>query len=139
MPDLHGKVALITGASRGIGKAIALRLARDGAFVVINFSKDPAPADAIVQQLGHDRAIAVKANVAEVSEVKRLVKETVDKFGKLDILVNCAGVLPMNDLKSTTEETYERTFAINVKGPYFLTQAYASLTFSTNKRKTSNT
>jgi len=120
--SLHGKVALITGASRGIGKAIALRLSRDGASVVINFSNDPAPADAIVQQLGRDRAIAVKANVAETSEVKRLVKETVDKFGKIDILVNCAAILPMCDLKGTTEETFEKAFGVNVKGPYFLTQ-----------------
>jgi NAD(P)-dependent dehydrogenase (short-subunit alcohol dehydrogenase family) len=123
--SLHGKVALITGASRGIGKAIALRLSRDGASVVINFSNDPAPADAIVQQLGSDRAIAVKANVAETSEVKRLVKETVDKFGKIDILVNCAGILPMCDLKGTTEETFEKAFGVNVKGPYFLTQVLA--------------
>ena len=131
MSGLHGKVALITGASRGIGKAIALRLSRDGASVVINFSNDPAPAEAIVQRLGQDRAIAVKANVAEVSEVKRLVKETIDKFGKIDILVNCAGILPMSDLKSTTEETYEKAFSVNVKGPYFLTQA---LTYVTSLR-----
>ena len=123
--SLDGKVALITGASRGIGKAIALRLARDGASVVINFSNDPLPAETIVQQLGNDRAIAVKANVAEISEVKRLVKETVDKFGKIDILVNCAGILPMSDLKNTTEETFEKAFGVNVKGPYFLTQALA--------------
>jgi 3-oxoacyl-[acyl-carrier protein] reductase len=120
--SLRGQTALITGASRGIGKAIALRLARDGASVVINFSNDPTPAEELVKQIGEDRAIAIKADIAQVDEVKRLVNETVNKWGKIDILVNCAGILPMSDLKTTSEEAYDRTFAVNVKGPYFLTQ-----------------
>jgi 3-oxoacyl-[acyl-carrier protein] reductase len=120
--SLDGKVVLITGASRGIGKAIASRLARDGASVVINFSNDPTPANQLVKQLGEDKAIAIKADVSKVDDVKLLVKETIDKWGKIDILVNCAGVLPMCDLKNTSEEQYDKTFAINVKGPYFLTQ-----------------
>jgi 3-oxoacyl-[acyl-carrier protein] reductase len=122
MSSLNGKVALITGASRGIGQAIALALAKDGASVVINFSNDATPANELVNEIGKDRAIAVKADVSQLKDVKRLVKETVDKWGKIDFLINCAGVLPMSDLKSTTEETYDKTFAINVKGPYFLTQ-----------------
>jgi 3-oxoacyl-[acyl-carrier protein] reductase len=122
MSSLEGKVALITGSSRGIGKAIAQRLARDGASVVINFSNNPAPAEDLVKELGPHRAISVKADVSQVSEVQRLVKETVGKWGKIDILVNCAGVLPMSDLRGTTEDAFDKTFAINVKGPYFLTQ-----------------
>ena len=120
--SLQGKVAVITGASRGIGRAIALRLARDGASLVVNFSNNPTPADELVKQIGKDQAIAIKADVAQVDEVKRLVKETVEKWGRIDILINCAGVLPMNDLKSTSEEGFDRAFGVNVKGPYFLTQ-----------------
>ena len=115
-------MAIITGASRGIGKAIAIRLARDGASVVINYSSDAASADAVVKEIGRDRAIAVKADVSRVKEVKQLVEETVQKWGKIDILVNSAGIMPMMDLASTTEESFDRTFAVNVKGPYFLTQ-----------------
>jgi 3-oxoacyl-[acyl-carrier protein] reductase len=134
MSTLHSKAALIIGASRGIGRAIALRLTRDGASVVINYSNNPAPADELVKQLGTEKAIAVKANVAELSQVKHLVKETVDKFGKIDILVNCAGVLSMNDLKSTTEETFDKTFGVNVKSSYFLTHA-SFLTIVLKSRK----
>lgn len=97
--SLQGKVAVITGSSRGIGRAIALRLARDGASVVINFSSNASPADELVKQIGNDQAIAIKADVSRVEEVKRLVEETVDKWGKIDILINCAGILPMDDLK----------------------------------------
>ena len=112
---------------KGIGKAIAVRLARDGASVVINFANDPVPADEVVNQIGKDRAVAVKADVSRIDEVKRLVKETVDKWEKIDILVNCAGIMPMSDLKNTSEEDFDRTFAINVKGPYFLTQVKYTL------------
>jgi len=119
---LHKHVAIITGASRGIGKAIAIRLAKDGASVVINYSSDSASADAVVKEIGEDRAIAVQADVSKVAEIKLLVQETVQKWGKIDILVNSAGVMPMMDLANTTEETYDRTMAVNVKGPYFLTQ-----------------
>jgi len=120
------KVAIVTGASRGIGKAIALRLAKDGFSVVINFSSDPAPAEELVKEIGSDKAIAIKADISSSSDIKRLVKETVDKWGKIDVLVNNAGILPMADLKGTTEETFDKTFAINVKGPYFLTQVLHS-------------
>jgi 3-oxoacyl-[acyl-carrier protein] reductase len=120
--SLSGKVALVTGASRGIGKAIATRLSKDGAFVVINFSNNAALACELVNHIGQEYAIAIKADVSNINDVKQLVKKTVDKWGKIDILVNCAGVLPMNDLMNTTEDQYDSAFAINVKGPYFLTQ-----------------
>ena len=127
MSSLHGKVGLITGASRGIGKAIALRLAREGTLVVVNFSRDPAPAEELAGQLGKDRATAVKANVTNISEVKRQVDETVEKFGKIDILVNCAHTFSMADLKNTTQEMFENTLGVNVKGAYFLTQVLLDL------------
>ncbi|KAL8766523.1 MAG: hypothetical protein Q9209_006739 [Squamulea sp. 1 TL-2023] len=116
------KVALITGGSKGIGKATALRLAQDGARVVINYSSDQQSADDVVQQIGSDRATAVKADVSKVSEIEFLVKETVNLFGKIDILVPCAGMLPMSPLEATSEELFDKIFNLNVKGPYFLAQ-----------------
>jgi 3-oxoacyl-[acyl-carrier protein] reductase len=120
--DSVRKVAIVTGASRGIGKSIALRLARDGTSVVVNYLSGKIRADEVVMEIGEDRAIAVQADISRVDDTKRLVKAAVDKWGKIDILVNSAGILPMADLKSTTEEEFDKTFALNVKGPYFLTQ-----------------
>lgn len=119
---LTGKVALVTGASKGIGKSIAENLSAQGATVVINYSRDSTPADALVAQLGADRSHAIKADVSSVSESQRLVSETVAKYGKIDILVLNAGVLPNKDLAGTTEQDFDRTFGVNVKGPYFITQ-----------------
>ncbi|KAL8731621.1 MAG: hypothetical protein Q9166_003309 [cf. Caloplaca sp. 2 TL-2023] len=122
---LAGKVALITGASKGIGKATALRLAKDGANLVINYSSDASSAEELVKTIGEDRALAVKANVSDVAEIEKLVKQTVDKFGKIDILIPNAGTAPMKDLEQTTEDEFDYTMALNVKGPYFLSQKAA--------------
>lgn len=120
--SLAGKVALVTGASKGIGKAIVETLNARGASVVINYSRDAAPADELVKKFGADRSHAIRADVSSVTESQRLVSETVARFGKIDILVLNAGVLPNKDLASTTEEDFDRTFGVNVKGPYFITQ-----------------
>jgi 3-oxoacyl-[acyl-carrier protein] reductase len=119
---LAGKVALITGGSKGIGAATAVELSLLGAKVVINYSSDPAPAEALVQKIGTDKAVAVKADAGKISDIERLVQETVDKFGKIDILIPNAGILPMKDLEHTTEEDWQRCMDVNVKGPYFLCQ-----------------
>ncbi|KAL8850029.1 MAG: hypothetical protein Q9221_005046 [Calogaya cf. arnoldii] len=119
---LNGKVALITGASKGIGKATALRLAKDGASVVIGYSSDAGSADGLVKTIGADRALAVKADVSSLVEMEKLVKQAVDQFGKIDILIPNAGTAPMKDLEQTTEEGFDYTMAVNVKGPYFLCQ-----------------
>lgn len=113
---------LITGASKGIGKATALRFAQGGANVVINYNSDAKSADALVQQLGGDKALAVQADVSKVAEIEKLVNATVNKFKKIDILVPCAGMLPMSPLEATTEELFDQIFSLNVKGPYFLCQ-----------------
>lgn len=120
--SLAGKVALITGASKGIGKATALRLARDGARVVINYSSDKQAADEVVQQIGDSHAVAIKADASKVSDIEFLVKQTVDLLGRIDILIPCAGMLPMSPLEATSEELFDKIFALNVKGPYFLAQ-----------------
>ncbi|KAI1443629.1 NAD(P)-binding protein [Annulohypoxylon stygium] len=125
---LSGKVAIITGASKGIGKASAIALARLGATVVINYSSDEQAAqDALaeVKKVGSAESRAVRADVSTVEGVQSLVKQTVDAYSKIDVLIPNAGVLPMKDLEHTTEADFDRTFALNVKGPYFLAQAAA--------------
>lgn len=90
----EGKAALVTGASRGIGRAIALNLGKNGANVVVNYSGSKEKAEAVVEEIKSfgQEAIAVQANVADTDDVKRMVKETIDTFGSLDILVNNAGL-----------------------------------------------
>lgn len=121
---LANKTALITGASKGIGASTALLLSSLGARVVINYSSDPAPADALVQKIGSDKAIAIKANAGDIKDLERLVKETVawSSNGKIDILVPNAAISIMNTVEQTTEENFDLTFTLNVKGPYFLVQ-----------------
>ncbi|RMD39762.1 hypothetical protein DV735_g5371, partial [Chaetothyriales sp. CBS 134920] len=119
---LAGKVALITGGSKGIGKATALHLAAQGASVVINYSSDTAAAEAVVQEIGPAQAFAVQADAGDVKDIQRLVDEAVARFGKIDILIPNAGILQMRDLQHTTEEDFDLTFKLNVKGPYFLVQ-----------------
>ncbi|KAK9234808.1 hypothetical protein V1525DRAFT_31256 [Lipomyces kononenkoae] len=122
---LAGKVALITGGSKGIGRATALRLADLGANVVINYSSDASAADDVVKLIGTDRSVAIKADAGNVNDLERLVQETVAHFGKIDILVPNAGVLPMKDVKNTTEQDFDTAMALNVKGPFFLVQKAA--------------
>lgn len=126
--SLAGKIAIITGASKGIGKATALRLAKDGASVVVNYSSDATLAEEVVKAIGADRAIAVQADVSKVSEIEKLVNQTVDKFGKIDIVIANAAVAPVKDLEHTAEEDFDAVMALNVKGPYFLCQVGLVLT-----------
>lgn len=126
---LAGKVALITGGSKGIGKATALRLAKDGANVVINYASDANAAEEVVKEIGNNRCFAIKADAGSIAGVETLVKETIDRFGKIDILIPNAGVLPMMDLEHTTEDMFDRAITVNVKGPYFLCQVGTAKTF----------
>lgn len=131
---LSGKTALVTGASRGIGRAAALRLARDGAFVVVHYGSSKDAADKVVAEIKADggAAIAVGADLSRHSEVVRLAQDvrSILRGGDkrhLDILVNNAGVAEFVDFPGTAEETFDRAFAVNVKAPYFLTQALLDL------------
>ncbi|KAB2574852.1 putative short-chain dehydrogenase reductase protein [Lasiodiplodia theobromae] len=123
--SLAGKVAVITGASKGIGRATALRLASLGASVVINYASSAKEADDLVRQIGSDRALAVRADAGSIPDLEMLVSKTVEKFGKIDILIPNAAVLQMCDLAGTTEEQFDKAMQLNVKGPYFLCQKAA--------------
>ncbi len=120
--SLAGRVALITGASKGLGRATALRLAKDGANVVVNYQSDTNGAQEVVEQIGSDRAIAIQADAGNVAAVTGLVEQTIARFGKIDILLPFAGMMAPSPLEATTEELFDSMFALNVKGPYFLCQ-----------------
>jgi 3-oxoacyl-[acyl-carrier protein] reductase len=124
---LAGKVAIVTGSSRGIGRAIAERLSRDGASVVVNYSKSAEKARevvAAVQSVG-GQAIAVRANVAKAADIQNLFDQAIEHFGKLDVLVNNAGVLSTKPIAEITEEDFDELFGVNVKGTFFACQQAA--------------
>lgn len=123
--NLAGKIALVTGASRGIGREIALELARQGANVAVNFSGSEAKAGEVVDEiksLGQD-AFAIKCNVANSEEVAEMVKAVIDRFGRLDILVNNAGITRDNLLMRMKEEEWDDVININLKGVFLVTKA----------------
>src|SRR5437879_6356275 len=122
---LAGKVALVTGGSRGIGAAIARRLAADGASVAITYAKDASAASAVVKaiELGGGKAVAIQADAADVEAVKAAVERTVATFGQLDVLVNSAGTAIPKTFEETTREEMDRMIDINVRGTLAATQA----------------
>jgi 3-oxoacyl-[acyl-carrier protein] reductase len=115
---LNGKVAVVTGASKGIGAGIAKRLAAEGAAVVVNYSSSKEGADKVVDEITKrgGKAIAVQADVAKKKDIDRLFAETKKAFGRLDILANNAGVFEFLPLEQVTEEHFHRHFDINVLG-----------------------
>jgi 3-oxoacyl-[acyl-carrier protein] reductase len=122
-------VSLITGASRGIGRAIAEKLAELGHAVVVNYVSRPEAADEVVQAVRRSgrSAIAVRANVGSRDDRERLIDETLSAFGRLDVLVNNAGITSQGrkDLLEATEESWDLVFDTNLKGPFFLSQQAA--------------
>ena len=124
MKKLEGKVAVVTGASKGIGASIAKHLAAEGAAVVVNYSSSKEGADRVVAEITRNggKAVAVKANVARKAEIAPLFAETKKAFGRLDILVNNAGVYEFKPLEEITEEHYRKMFDLNVLGLLLTTQ-----------------
>ncbi len=125
MSKLTEKVALVTGGSRGIGAAIAKRLAADGASVAITYAKDASAASAVVKAIKLDggKAVAIQADAADVEAVKGAVEKTVATFGRLDVLVNNAGTAIPKTFEETTLEEMDRVIDINVRGTLAATQA----------------
>ena len=120
MENLKDKVVLITGSSRGIGAAIALKVSQAGAKVIINYAGGKEPAEKLAQEIisNGGQALAIKADVSNSTEVKNLFDESIAHFGKIDVLINNAGIMITKLIKDTTDEDFDRHFNINVKGTF---------------------
>src|ERR1700733_8056379 len=125
MSKLANKVALVTGGSRGIGAAIAKRLAADGASVAITYAKDAEAAEAVVKAIGFAgrKAIAIQADAANAEAVTAAVEKTIATFGRLDVLVNNAGTAIPKPFEETTLEELDKVININLRGTFIATQA----------------
>lgn len=126
MPRLHGKVAIVTGASSGIGQGIAKRLGSEGAKVIVDYVGGPDGAEETLQsisELGGEGEI-VQADVTSIDAVHALVEEAWSRFGAADILVNNAGMEKKSAFWDTTEADYDKVMAVNLRGPFFLSQAF---------------
>ncbi len=122
---LEGKAALVTGGGRGIGAAVALRLARDGADVALTFQHNQHRADDVVEQIKAmgQRALAVQADSADPRALVEAVERTASEFGRLDVLVNNAGAFLLGPLEQLTLQDFEQTMAVNVRAPFVAAQA----------------
>ncbi len=125
MSKLTGKVAVVTGASKGIGAGIAKALAKEGASVVVNYASSRSGADAVVAEItaSGGKAIAVRGDVSKKTEAEGIIDAAVKKFGRLDILVNNSGVYEFAPIEAVTEEHFHKIFNINVLGALLVTQA----------------
>lgn len=128
MGELAGKVALVTGASQGIGQGIALRLAVDGATVGVNHpGPEHSPQDTLqLIDAGGGRAFSVSADVSDRQQVEAMIENVVARAGRLDILVNNAGICPLVEFHDATEDIFDRTVAVNLKGTWLCSQSAAS-------------
>jgi 3-oxoacyl-[acyl-carrier protein] reductase len=119
--NLAGKVALVTGAARGIGRVLAEKLALNGAKVVVNYANSADQAETVVAEIRRNggEAVAIRADIGKVADIEALFRGTLEAFGQIDILVNNAGIMITKPIATMTEEEFDKQFAINVKGTYF--------------------
>jgi len=127
MPDFMDKVAVVTGASRSIGRGIALEFAREGCSVVVNYSKSREEADEVVNTIREmgGRAIAILCDVSKRDEVEAMFTRVIEEFGKVDILVNNAGIAARGSILDTSDEVWDRHMAVNLKGVFLCSQVAA--------------
>ena len=125
--SLKNKVAIVTGGNSGIGQTIVLELARQEASIVIDYVVHPEATEALERQISNlgDRAIGVEADVSKLADLGRLIATAVGKFGRLDIMVNNAGIETRTSVLDTTESQYDRVMAVNLKSAFFGTQIAA--------------
>ena len=114
------KSVIVTGASRGIGRAVATRLARDGFAVVVNYAGNATKADEVVAEIKASRgqAIAVQADVANAADVERLFRETIETFGGIKVIVNCSGIMPLSTIAEGDLELFDKVIATNLLGTF---------------------
>jgi glucose 1-dehydrogenase len=132
---LAGKAALVTGSSQGIGAAVAIRLAEEGADVIVNYHTHPEGAEEVEKQIqaaGRKTAV-IQADLSHTSDVQQLVQRSIQALGRLDILVNNAGVEKSADFWSVTEADYDLVLNVNLKGVFFVTQAFVKHLMSTKR------
>lgn len=133
--NLRGKNVLVTGSSKGIGRGVATRLAREGANVVVNYNSDPKGADeavADITALGV-RSVAIQADLGSVSSIQQLITRSIEALGSLDVLINNAGIETRAPFWDVTEADFDRVLAVNLKGVFFATQAMVNHLRATNR------
>ncbi len=137
---LKGKVAIVTGAGRGIGRATARLFAQEGAKVVINYSRSEKEATSLAEEIRKNggEALLVKGDVSKADQVKRMVEKTIEKFGRIDILVNNAGILVPATFLDSTEEIWDKTMGINLKGAYLCCKEVAPIMLNQKRGKIVN-
>jgi len=122
--SLEGKVALVTGSGRGIGRGIALELAKRGASVVINYAASSKPAQEAVKDIEStgSKGIAIQGDMTKVADIRRVFKEAIDHFGRLDIVMSNSGTESFKKEEDVTEEDYDKVFALNTRAQFFVAQ-----------------
>jgi 3-oxoacyl-[acyl-carrier protein] reductase len=135
MTHVSTKSVIVTGASRGIGRAVAIRLARDGFAVAVNYAGNATKAQEVVTEIksSNGHAIAIQGDVANVFDVDSLFKKTIDAFGGINVVVNCAGIMPLSPISEGNLELFDKVIATNLRGT-FVVLGKASQTVSTGGR-----